>query len=577
MGPVGRAGLTMKHLLILMILPAVILGSTCQLFPEHPSVWDDSLQVVFTQPQAASEIQKRRALETVLNLIKQARVCLDLAIYELDQPEIIQALLDARQRGVNIRVCGELDQVWQDGYIRLQDAGIPLRLGNQSHTMHQKYMIVDSQWVLTGSANFTHTAFFHNSENILLIRHQGVARYYQKDFELMFREGKFGTDKIGQAFPGFTENVFIITNRGAVSSLQVCLVPYFPEGHPSAADQTVINIIEQCREEIWFSVFAFTHQELADAIIQTSARGVHVRGVFDRTWHESSSWSIHQFFIQGQSRISHLETRWDGNEECTPRQPYSGGKCHNKIILGDPASEQGFVLTGSYNFSKSSSYAGNDENFVIIRDPYIRAEYHLEMRRQWQAAVSMTEARQDTSQPGDVLITEVMWAGSLDSQGVYRSWDGFIEIRNCSLFDLDISGWQLEGTGDAESALGKLFMLVFPAGTVLGAGEHLVICQSTNHAWRFPGSFVFPQLDIRRDKLRLLLKNRLFQVIDEAGNSYSAPMAGYYTAGQLCVSMRRKSDLVSNGRQASSWEDSASAGIWVHQSYRLNCLADPGE
>jgi len=53
---------------------------------------------------------------------------------------------------------------------RMSDQGIPTRTdSSEQYHMHDKFAIVDSLFVLTGSFNWTFSAGAHNQENIAII------------------------------------------------------------------------------------------------------------------------------------------------------------------------------------------------------------------------------------------------------------------------------------------------------------------------------------------------------------------------------------------------------------------------
>ncbi len=558
----------------------VSLLCNCDLSPQPWSGFDSDVQVYFTQP-GAEQVQKNRTIiDPLLTLIHNAVFSIDLAIYEFSNQEVIDALLEAGSRGVKIRVAGDISLADQRGYKSLQSAGIQIRLGNPQHTMHHKYMIVDQEWLATGSVNFTDTAFFHNDENLLVFHHPALAAYYQADFETMYVEGLFGTEKTGHFFPGFEENGFVVTNQGVISPMQVFLTPYYGSGDDKRVDKQIITLLQNCRENLYFSVFAFTHQEMAQAMLHSASGGTELRGIFDRTWHENSPWSVHQVFIRECAVFPTVQVHWDGNEENLPRNPLSGGKCHNKFILGDIDSTNHFLLTGSYNFSKSSSYAGNDENFILIRDPGIIRQYYQNFYKQWLKSQAIIPATPDGTRFHDIVISEVMWAGSLDDTGIHREWDGFVELWNPTQSDIDISGWQLEGSTSPQVDSSGLVMTIIPDHTTVRAGECLLICKSTNFAWSVNRAVLDPALRLWHPQLsdfvRLVLKNRSFQVIDDMGSSFVPPLAGKSDPPRLCASMTRDFSFSWDGRSGLVWQDSQSAGSGVRSNFMGQTLASPG-
>ncbi len=564
-----------KFVLFLMVMA---LGS-CEIIQHQESVsWDSPLWACFSTPGADTV---SRIEYTLIEQVENARSTIDISVYEFKNQALADALIRAWERGVQIRMTGDCDNRSDSGYQALQHAGIPLRLGNPGHSMHNKYMIIDQSMVITGSANYTDTAFYHNNENIILIRHPGVAAYYTGDFETMYIRGLFGSDKTGHAWPGFENNIFLITNNNRLSSLEVYFPPYEEVNSARRVDQVLIDRISGLEHSLDFSVFSFTHEDMARSMIHAGARGLQLRGVFDSLWHLNSAYSVHELFIQAQGWYEDVEVRFDGNEDHLDMQPLSGGKCHNKYIMGDYGQEQAFLLTGSYNFSKSSSYLGNDENFIILNDPDILAVFHDDFMRQWRSSYSLTlDQGGDDAAYQDILITEVMWAGSRDEEGTSYPWDDFIELYNPGPHSINISGWQLEGTRATQARSYRLIMSLFPRDTILEPYSILVLALSTNHAWTYPRTLIDPWLFLyeqdSQEAVRLVLKDCDGTLIDEAGSGYGLPLAGGWGDGTQCVSMERKLQPLLPGRMASAWRDAPMTGIYVSPPYQNKTLASPG-
>jgi phosphatidylserine/phosphatidylglycerophosphate/cardiolipin synthase-like enzyme len=55
--------------------------------------------------------------------------------------------------------------------------------------MHHKIIVVDGEWVVTGSYNFTNSGFGRNNENLLILRDSTLAQRYQREVEAVWRVG----------------------------------------------------------------------------------------------------------------------------------------------------------------------------------------------------------------------------------------------------------------------------------------------------------------------------------------------------------------------------------------------------
>jgi len=99
-----------------------------------------------------------------------------VAMFDMNLTDVIDALLDAKERGVTVAVV--LDQVQADeedadADETLAAAGIPVLLAHNTTSnyaeMHSKFLVVDHQRVVTGSYNWTNLGSFYNDESIVVI------------------------------------------------------------------------------------------------------------------------------------------------------------------------------------------------------------------------------------------------------------------------------------------------------------------------------------------------------------------------------------------------------------------------
>lgn len=144
-----------------------------------------SVQVGFSPEGSARQL--------VLDTIASARTSIQILAYAFQAPDIAQALVDARQRGVQVRIVvdkkrntGQASQAAMDLVVR---NGIELRTNDRFHIHHDKAMIVDGDAVETGSFNYAPSAETANSENVLVIRGmpevtQQYLQHWQSRWEL---------------------------------------------------------------------------------------------------------------------------------------------------------------------------------------------------------------------------------------------------------------------------------------------------------------------------------------------------------------------------------------------------------
>ena len=120
--------------------------------------------------------------------IKSAATSLDGAIYGLTDPDITRALIDAYRRGVAVRIIHDHSQSRSKNDVTtiIRKAGIPIHVqrGSRGGIQHNKFLIIDGKYVITGSFNWTRSAAHHNDENFVVLDDQ--AAKFQKEFDRLW-------------------------------------------------------------------------------------------------------------------------------------------------------------------------------------------------------------------------------------------------------------------------------------------------------------------------------------------------------------------------------------------------------
>lgn len=335
----GSSGLT------LLTLP---LGSGAQ-----RSFWS----VLFTAPSGSRDpLTYVGGIDHVLaQRIDAVQRTLDIAAYEFNSPVLLQAVLRAHQRGVIIRmVTDDEGGLHDDDAIvpQLIAAGIPVIDDSRSALMHNKFMIMDGQTVVTGSWNFTINDTYRNNNNALIIRSRAMVENYQAEFNEMYIDRQFGPRS-----PQNTPNVEFTQDGITVETL------FAPE------DDVILAIdraMSGATRSIDFMAFSYTQADMAQIMTEQAREGVRVRGIFERVGSETEFSQLRSLYCTAR-----LEVRQDGN-------PFV---LHHKVIIIDGTT----VISGSFNFSANATRS-NDENLIIIRDPILAAQYLQEFERQYARA-----------------------------------------------------------------------------------------------------------------------------------------------------------------------------------------------
>jgi len=308
----------------------------------------DWYTIYFTNPSSPSAASYRGGPDEALSAaIDQARISVDMAVYDLNLWSIRDALINAHRRGLGVRVVTESDNMDEQEVLELKDAGIDV-LGDQHESlMHDKFVVIDRLDVWTGSMNFTTGGGYLDNNDLIRLRSLKLAEDYTHEFEQMFIEDRFSTDKT----PG-TPDPMVTVNGSTIE------VYFSPE---DGTLEHILTAVNAAQESIDFMAYSFTTDELAKAMIERSKAGVRVRGVFDKDqYHSNAGTEFDTLHNMG------IEVWLDGN----PRL------MHHKVIIID----QKVVIMGSYNFSNNAEH-NNDENTLIIHNQDIAAQYMREFQQ----------------------------------------------------------------------------------------------------------------------------------------------------------------------------------------------------
>ena len=120
---------------------------------------------------------------------------LDVAVYTFTSEAIRDAIIDAKGRGVTVRVVIDVWATNDPIAASLDEAGVPTkRMAGYDNSqgepgiMHHKFAVVDQQSVATGSFNFTLSADSKNHENLLVVTDPALAGQYTNAFDQLWKQ-----------------------------------------------------------------------------------------------------------------------------------------------------------------------------------------------------------------------------------------------------------------------------------------------------------------------------------------------------------------------------------------------------
>jgi phosphatidylserine/phosphatidylglycerophosphate/cardiolipin synthase-like enzyme len=122
--------------------------------------------------------------KVLIHSLDQANSEISCAIYSFTLDSVSSALLDAKARGVLVRLVVESQQANVTGseFHKLKQEGLEIRLDGNSRLMHHKFCVIDTDTVLTGSYNWSEQATNYNDENLVVLKSGETAEKFRQEF-----------------------------------------------------------------------------------------------------------------------------------------------------------------------------------------------------------------------------------------------------------------------------------------------------------------------------------------------------------------------------------------------------------
>lgn len=419
--------------------------------PLKPLPQDAYIQVYFNHSEASLYTEPYRSQErlgdnleqVVIDAIEAAQKSVDVAVQELRLPGIAIALRERQQAGVKVRVILEnsyrqplsemamlgaemaererdryedaiklIDQnrdgqlspeeiAQNDAIVILERANIPL-VDDQadgsrgSDLMHNKFVIVDGQTLVVGSANFTpsdmHGDFLApdtrgNANHLLRIESRELAQVFSQEFALMWGDGVGGApdSQFGLQKPYRGPQTVTLAPD---STITVQFSPTSSSQNWWASGNGLIGYtLSGAKHRVDLALFVFSDQYISYVLEARHHQGVSVRALIDSGFlFRNYSEGLDMMGVALPDERCRIEA---GNHPWgeaiatvgTPNLP-AGDMLHHKFAVVDGTT----VMTGSQNWSAAANHS-NDENVLVIHNATVAAHFEREFERLYRDAI----------------------------------------------------------------------------------------------------------------------------------------------------------------------------------------------
>jgi phosphatidylserine/phosphatidylglycerophosphate/cardiolipin synthase-like enzyme len=312
-----------------------------------------------------------KALDDIMN---RAQSHLDLAVYGAEKQQwFFDRLRSLKSRKISMKavvdqVRGEVGEWKPENFVYPMTVTIPKILGlksvlpdldrnmnvRRSSFMHNKFVVVDQQTVWTGSTNISNTCLGaeYNANVSIKVNSPALAGIFSEEFSQMFRSKRFSVRK------STLDEVPKVSYRDGTE------VAAFFSPQDSTVDRGILPAIEAADKRIDLAMFFFTHQAIAEALIDAHNRGVTVRMMLDAVAARHPA-SRHQML-----RDAGIEVRVEN----------WGGKMHMKAAAID--NDQ--TIIGSMNWTKAGDKKNDENTLIISGNRKLNREFSVYFQRLWR-------------------------------------------------------------------------------------------------------------------------------------------------------------------------------------------------
>lgn len=137
---------------------------------------------------------KQHPDQELIKIINSSKSNLDIAINSIQKKEIVNAILQAKKRGVNVRIITDKQQATykyeRTELAMLSNAKIPIKINNHKGFMELRVTIIDKKVITTGSYNYNDEATINNDDVLEIISDIKVAENFESQFQRMWSDTK---------------------------------------------------------------------------------------------------------------------------------------------------------------------------------------------------------------------------------------------------------------------------------------------------------------------------------------------------------------------------------------------------
>ncbi|MGY6529020.1 MAG: phospholipase D-like domain-containing protein [Cyanobacterium sp.] len=377
--------------------------------PQDPNIqvyFNHNPQTEYTEPYRAITRAGDNLEQILIDAINSAENTIDIAIQDINLPDLARAIVAQHQAGKKVRVIIEnnynlsLNNLGQDhGLAILKRNNIPIIDDTEdgskgSGLMHHKFVIIDNKKLVTGSANFTLSGTHGdlddentrgNANHLLVIDNTSLARIFAQEFNYMWGDG-VGNKK--DSLFGL-QKPFRPAQTLTIGESQIT-VKFSPTSRTRPWEESTNGLIDKtlkkAQESIDLALFVFSKQPLSNTLERSSLQGAKIRALIDPLFayrYYSEGLDLLGVELSNNCQFDDNNNPWENAIDTVGIPNISrGDKLHHKFALIDNR----IIITGSHNWSAAANYT-NDEALLVIDNSTVAQHFQREFDRLYDGAI----------------------------------------------------------------------------------------------------------------------------------------------------------------------------------------------
>lgn len=127
---------------------------------------------------------KDKTSTRIIQIIKNAKHYIYIPTFLITHTQITNELINAKNRGVDVRLIIDANSTYtrNSKHTILRQNGILLKTENYAGKLHSKTIIVDDEYLITGSMNLSNSGENKNDENTVIIKNSQIAKHHKEFF-----------------------------------------------------------------------------------------------------------------------------------------------------------------------------------------------------------------------------------------------------------------------------------------------------------------------------------------------------------------------------------------------------------